>query len=1118
MDSNRTFSARDSSRTGIANLISEIRSRWQRRTTIRGALLVLVVLLLLTTVLLLSIALFDIGRTQALFGIGTVLAMTLLVGYRYIVSPLRNQPSDEQLALFVEEKMPGLQDALNSAVELDAGGRQAVDSVVIEKLLKDAFERSRAVSPATIVDRQRERFLMYTVAALVLAFLVFGYTIRDRIDLSSGRVELASLRPEPAISIVPRNGEVEKGATQEVIVRFREDVERDVYLVWREGSGEWIRNDMIKGATGQSVYLSEITDIQEPVEYFIQYGDERTELFALSLYQFPAVEDISVTYRYPAYTGLGSTTDEGTGNIRALRGTVVEVLVETSGEVVEGELVTGEGPAVELESGGPFEYSASLEVQDDGWYHVRLVDTDGRENRFPAEYRIEVTEDLAPVVRFVEPGRDVRVNAVEEVLLSVEASDDLGLRDVHLRYSVNAQDEKSVSLASGLGRSSREADGEHMIFLEDYSLQPGDVISYYAEVRDHLDREAPVATDMYFIEVIPFDTEYQQANNAGGNMQQRSSGVVLSQQQIITATWKLFREWPDLSNDEASSSLNALVQAQSNLKSNIEQRISSTAFSLELQSSAEQQQLVEYLRAATVEMEEAIRILDDGNLREAITPERRALNNLLRADAMNNEQQVSMNRNGQSGGGGAVQDRISELMDLELDISKDKYETQQQRPSGGASGQEVDEALEKVRDLARKQEEVEERSRQNNTEGEDRKRFVEQLKRDQDDLQQQTEQLTESLRRMQEGTPSGRRREQSAERISENMDRAEQALREGNVEEAMRYQRRALNELEDLQRSLESESARSTRGRVQELARDFDRFREQEMRLSDDIDRVLEDARAGQLDNPQEALDALSEKRQQMIDNLKDLESAAGDLAEDIRDEQPEMYTALRNVLQQIRRDRLEENMRDSGEAIAQGWLDYADRKEEPILRTIEDIETQRRVLDYSMSPSDEEQAVRSLSDARDLRDQLEEIQRLAQEQGEQQGEGQGGQSGQPRDREQRAAEARLENQIERAQQTLDRLQQGMNNNPEAQRQLRQLESFLADAQGTGTRLEGEAAEAYFNDRAYAPLSSLESDLIEQLDQLALEEKLHVARRPDVPARYRDLVEKYYESLSKENN
>ena len=79
------------------------------------------------------------------------------------------------------------------------------------------------------------------------------------------------------------------------------------------------------------------------------------------------------------------------------------------------------------------------------------------------------------------------------------------------------------------------------------------------------------------------------------------------------------------------------------------------------------------------------------------------------------------------------------------------------------------------------------------------------------------------------------------------------------------------------------------------------------------------------------------------------------------------------------------------------------------------------------------------------------------------------------------------------------------------------LRSFLSRADNTGVRLEGDAARAFFNDRAFTPLTQLEEGVVRRLDLAQLEKKLYGTQRSDVPLEYQELVDKYYESLAKEN-
>src|SRR6202035_1842170 len=92
--------------------------------------------------------------------------------------------------------------------------------------------------------------------------------------------------------------------------------------------------------------------------------------------------------------------------------------------------------------------------------------------------------------------------------------------------------------------------------------------------------------------------------------------------------------------------------------------------------------------------------------KEALTPEQKALQFLLRAEATFRQIQVAFgNRGGGGGGGGAGRD-LENLFDLELDTEKNQYETGQQSASADQRKKEIDEALQKLEQLAKRQQEL----------------------------------------------------------------------------------------------------------------------------------------------------------------------------------------------------------------------------------------------------------------------------------------------------------------------------------------------------------------------------------------------------------------------------
>lgn len=129
--------------------------------------------------------------------------------------------------------------------------------------------------------------------------------------------------------------------------------------------------------------------------------------------------------------------------------------------------------------------------------------------------------------------------------------------------------------------------------------------------------------------------------------------------------------------------------------------------------------------------------------------------------------------------------------------------------------------------------------------------------------------------------------------------------------------------------------------------------------------------------------------------------------------------------------------------------------------------------------------------------------------------QGQASASGQEgSDRDARAAAARRQARLDRAREQLERLEQDLGGTPSADA-LDRLRSAIEGADNDMAPIEGEEADAFFNEDVFAPLSQLEEALMQALDQIAMEKKLYGSRPGDVPPAYRELVEKYYESLSK---
>ncbi|MEJ2109100.1 MAG: hypothetical protein P8Z37_04140, partial [Acidobacteriota bacterium] len=294
-----------------------------------------------------------------------------------------------------------------------------------------------------------------------------------------------------------------------------------------------------------------LVDVQASQHYYVESQGVRSPEYSMDVINQAHVQQIDLTYHFPAYTGMPPQTVDDEGDISALKGTKLDLRIKLSDPVQSSSLVFDDLSKIDLNAAETGEYTGSFVLQRPGTYVVEVSEFRGGSHPASTEYEIEVVEDGAPKVTFIRPMRDVRATSVEEVFSEIKAEDDLGMGKVELRYSVNGDPEESLRLYRG-NPEEKSVVVSHTFFLEELGLQPGDLISYYASAWDSNNATGPTvsSSDIYFIQVRPFQQDYKQNQQQGMQGGQQGEGEneggqeALSRQQkeIISATFKLIRD------------------------------------------------------------------------------------------------------------------------------------------------------------------------------------------------------------------------------------------------------------------------------------------------------------------------------------------------------------------------------------------------------------------------------------------------------------------------------------------------------------------------------------------------------------------------------------------------
>src|SRR5690606_36595410 len=243
-------------------------------------------------------------------------------------------------------------------------------------------------------------------------------------------------------------------------------------------------------------------------------------------------------------------------------------------------------------------------------------------------------------------------------------------------------------------------------------LEPGDLISYYIVAED---RGRTAESDLYFIEVQPFERRFSQSSQAGGGGGGGGGGqedeISRRQKEILVATWNLIRE-----RDEERSSYLDEQQLNDNAQmlAELQRTLAEQARTLASRTRARQltnqdERIAEFVRSlelAAEAMDPAAERLAEAELNDAVAPEQEALKHLLRAEAQFTDIQVTFTQNGGGGGGGLAGRDLSELFELEMDLEKNQYVTESpvafDQPQRQAES--IDEAIRRLQELARRQE------------------------------------------------------------------------------------------------------------------------------------------------------------------------------------------------------------------------------------------------------------------------------------------------------------------------------------------------------------------------------------------------------------------------------
>jgi hypothetical protein len=929
----------------------------------------------------------------------------------------------------IEMRTPEFEGRVQTWMEVDSS-----KNPMAELLAEDTLRIAANHPPEKQVRQKEFTFALGAAGAAAAALLFFAIAGPGSYAYGVRHMwfgwAFPGLLPPQSIEVSPGDDGIRKGGSVNVRAVMQGFEPSQAWVYARFGDADW-----------QEVEMSDLSEdfeftffsVREPLEYFVSAANVRSPTYRVNVVDLPVVENLSVTYHFPEWTGKDEETVDPGGDVRAIAGTEIEIRISADRTMTPGELVIDD-QEIALRIDGE-SATARFAVEHDGQYFVAAT-VGGEQIRLTDDYFITLLDDAIPKVEFARPGRDWSASSIEEVTARISARDDYRLESLELRYSVNGGDWQSIDLPV----DTDVAELDHIFFLESLSdradadaLMPGDLISYYAVAED---RENSARTDIFFIDVQPFDRRYSQSQQAGGGGGQQGGQqqdeISRRQREIIVSTWNLIREEQEnRRNDPAYVSDNAalLARVQATLREQVETLARRTE-ARQLTASAEEiARFVESLEKASEAMIPASERLSEIELEQAILPEQEALQHLLAAEAVFTDISVSLQANNGGGGGGGQAGRdLAEMFELEMDLEKNQYETGS-RASPEAPQQAMDEAVDELAELARRQEQLARNMKRNQTPTPAQRWQQEMLRRDVEELQERLERMQQQQsaanqsqqgqqqqgsqgqsqgqqggqgQQSQSGSQSGANRgEEGSRQVDELRRRLESAVRAmndadeamrngGSPDELQRAAAEAQRQLEGARDQASDEIQRAMQASLDNLANRADDLYDTQSAMEDRLQNSIRGVNVGRNDSNRlesgMTIDEeykLAEEKRRLQADIQTLQQDARNTAQQIAQQQPAAAEQVRDALDKIRAAEIETRIAVAAAYIEQGEAVYVAGSESAVteaLRELSDDLQRARALGESRangepgSGAGQNGLAQTLAETRQLRRELQQL------------------------------------------------------------------------------------------------------------------------------------------------
>jgi len=530
----------------------------------------------------------------------------------------------------LETRDESLSGRIQTAVDLAGYAPPGVSLALIRHHLKNAVGILRTAHPEYLLTSSitiPRKIVMLGAATVVFLWVSSG---GDPLPWMRATIPALDPPPPPSVleSIAPGDTSVARGSSFTIRAVLRHGTGIPYFAARYPGRPDW--NDPLSvlwEKRPQTGYTKLVTDIDEPFDYRITAGSDTSGWFSVDVFTPLRITGSKTRYTFPEYTGLGEyEINDFPDILQAVKGTRVTVSFTTNNDMVRcsAEYTNGRKP----DSLSVSTHGAVWHARLNSPYQAYIAATDvWDQNMRIGPVDIRPLPDSPPLIHELRPGNDGILGKDMSVDLAIHASDDFGLSVIRIAYAYEGREGSLVLTEGSLGK---EGTWTKTWMLSDLDLFPEDVIAYRFEVADNNTLTGPgISTSTWF------HLRFPSLEEIITKIESRENDMVDSLQTVSDDARSIHEDLKELSMEMAGAeqadwttreSLKSLAERQQELGERIG-RIAEELASIEKQTEDAELVPVELLEKVS-RVRELISELDMPEMRKALSDLQEAIENV----------------------------------------------------------------------------------------------------------------------------------------------------------------------------------------------------------------------------------------------------------------------------------------------------------------------------------------------------------------------------------------------------------------------------------------------------------------------------------------------------------